>query len=83
MTKNLKNQTVRSKSKSDDAEKDWVHTSCAAKMKPRTAVAPMTTRMMETRLEVYSSAPARPARFLTDMYTGRKAVVSMPATTSS
>ncbi len=41
------------------------------------------TVTIEMRFDAYSSAPRLPSRFLTDMYTGRNAVMIMPPMTSS
>ena len=83
MTKNRKNHTARSASNSSTALKDCVQMICAAKMKERSVMAPVMSTTIDVRFETYSLEASRPSRRLTETYTGRKAVTSMPAVTSS
>ena len=65
------------------APADWVHTMGTAKTMLRASTTSITSTTIEVRLLAYSAAALLPRLLLTDMYTGKKDVMSMPPMTSS
>ena len=54
-----------------------------AKTMPRIEVSKVAMTTIESKFDVYAFAPSLPIFFLMDIYTGKNAVVSIPAPTSS